>query len=302
MRAPLGLVADTVRFSWVDGPGNRFVVFLQGCGFNCVACHNPHTIPAASVRAREVSVTQLLDEIRPLEPYLSGLTMSGGEATRQAGFVRELFAAARDDASLSRLTRFIDSNGDTDVGTWQGLAPVTDGVMLDLKALRPDTHRYLTGADNARVLDSIRYLAGAGLLYEVRLLLVPGVNDSPAELRETASWLLAANPSVRVKVNAFRHHGVRAAGRGWPEADCATVDAACEVLRSAGVTGHAATEEPAAASTASGRSSGTTCPQPGRTSTSLSVAWPSQPRRSAPTTPGCSTRRRPSTGEASTTW
>lgn len=236
MRAPLGLVADTVRFSWVDGPGNRFVVFLQGCGFDCVACHNPHTIPAASVRARQVTVSQLLDEIRPIGPYLSGLTMSGGEATRQADFVRELFAQARDDASLFRLTRFIDSNGDAAESIWQDLAPVTDGVMLDLKAFRPDTHRQLTGSDNAGVLESIRYLAGAGLLYEVRLLLVPGVNDSPAELREAASWLLGVNPVVRVKINAFRHHGVRAAGRAWPEAAAETVDAACEVLRAAGVT------------------------------------------------------------------
>ena len=48
--APSGLLADVVPFSWVDGPGNRFVVFFQGCNFDCLACHNPHTIPPRTPR------------------------------------------------------------------------------------------------------------------------------------------------------------------------------------------------------------------------------------------------------------
>jgi pyruvate formate lyase activating enzyme len=91
--------------------------------------------------------------------------------------------------------------------------------MLDLKAIDPDVHRYLTGSDNAQVVDAIRQVAAAGKLYEVRLLLVPGVNDDQATLRRTVSWLLDVDPAMRVKVIGFRRHGVRAQARHWPEAD-----------------------------------------------------------------------------------
>ncbi len=215
--AVCGLVADTVPFSWVDGPGNRFAVFLQGCGFNCIACHNPHTIAAFTPRARLRSVAGVLDEIRPRAAFLSGITVSGGEATQQPEFVRALFAAVRADRQLSSLTTYIDSNGDAEPRVWHRLLPVTDGTMIDLKALDPQVHQRLTGRTNDRVLASLRLLAKAGMLYEVRLLLVPGINDADDQLRATAEFLLALDPRIRVKVIGFRAHGVRAEARSWPE-------------------------------------------------------------------------------------
>ena len=85
------LVADIIPFSWVDGPGNRFVIFLQGCNFDCKACHNPQTIPLDSVHAKRMSVDELLEQIRDAMPHISGVTVSGGEATLQAEFVYSLF-------------------------------------------------------------------------------------------------------------------------------------------------------------------------------------------------------------------
>ena len=219
MRAPPGLVADVVRFSWVDGPGNRFVAFLQGCNLNCLACHNPHTIPQHTPRARTVEVADLVEQVRPLAPFLTGVTVSGGEATLQAPFVRAFFTALRDDPGLARLTRFVDSNGAAQPDVWARLLPVTDGVMLDLKALDPDVHRRLTGADNADVLAAIGQVAAAGKLYEVRLLLIPGVNDDPATLERTVHRLRDVDPSMRIKVIGFRTHGVRAAAKQWAEPD-----------------------------------------------------------------------------------
>ena len=64
---------------------------------------------------------------------------------------------------------------------------------------------------------AIEYLTQMGLLYEVRLLLVPGHNDSDAELRRTAQWLLSVNPDIRIKVNPFVSHGVRGVARQWGE-------------------------------------------------------------------------------------
>ena len=248
-----GLITDFIEFSAVDGPGNRFVVFTQGCNLDCVACHNPYTInpcidcgdcvvscPSGALsldiagkvfwdpdtctggdtcidvceydstpKARTLAVADVLTRLRPAAPFLSGVTVSGGEATQQAGFVRALFAAIKADPKLSRLTCFVDSSGDTDSGSWDNLADVMDAAMIDLKCLDDVIHRRITGSSNARVLDSIRLLASRRQLYEVRLLLLAGVNDADDLLAETGRWLASIDPRMRVKVIGYRHHGVR---------------------------------------------------------------------------------------------
>lgn len=204
-----GFVADTITFSNVDGPGNRFVIFLQGCNFDCIACHNPQTIPLAGGDHFRTEVRDLLPRLRRAAPFLSGITVSGGEATLQPDFLVELFSAIRHDAELSRLTCFIDSNGSADEATWRRLAPVTDGTMIDLKCFDPEIHRAMTGQSNQPVLDSIRLLHDLDLLYEVRLLILDGVNDDPDLLGRTAEWLASIDTEMRVKVIGFRQHGAR---------------------------------------------------------------------------------------------
>jgi pyruvate formate lyase activating enzyme len=204
-----GFLADTITFSNVDGPGNRFVVFLQGCNFDCIACHNPQTIPLAHGDHFRTTIDDLLPRIRRAAPFLSGITVSGGEATLQPDFLVDLFTAVKANHDLARLTCFIDSNGSTDDATWQRLAPVTDGTMIDLKCLDPAIHQQMTGQSNEPVLHSIRLLHWLGLLYEVRLLLIPGVNDDPALLARTGEWLAAVDPTMRVKIIGFRRHGAR---------------------------------------------------------------------------------------------
>lgn len=216
MSRPLGLLADVVPFSWVDGPGNRFAVFLQGCNLDCLACHNPHTMPLRTPRAREVTVDDLMEQVRPLAPYLSGVTVSGGEATLQAPFVAAWFDALREDPATASLTRFVDSNGCADDAVWDLLLPRTEGVMLDLKSLDLGIHLELTGSSNFQVLASIDRLAREQRLAEVRLLVVPGHNDDEALLRRTGTYLADRAPGVPVKVIGFRPHGVRAAARSIP--------------------------------------------------------------------------------------
>ncbi len=223
MKAHHCLTADVIPFSWVDGPGNRFVLFMQGCNFNCIACHNPQTIPLQTPKAKALSIDEVITRIKNSMPYISGITVSGGEATIQFEFIEELFKTIKSTPELSHLTTFIDSNGNTPRPIWELLAPATDGVMLDLKVLDPIKHEALTGYSHEAVLGSIKFLASRALLYEVRLLLIPGINDSDQELRDTAAWLLSIDPLMRIKINAFNSHGVRASARGWRNAcedDC----------------------------------------------------------------------------------
>jgi pyruvate-formate lyase-activating enzyme len=233
-RALTGFVADTVSFSNVDGPGNRFVVFMQGCNFDCVACHNPQTIPGhgpiEGFHPEHRTVDELLASIRRAVPFISGVTVSGGEATQQAEFVCALFDALHDAPDLAHLTRFVDSNGACDLQTWDMLAPVMDGAMIDLKCLDPVIHQQMTGMDNAPVLAGIRHLHEVGLLYEVRLLLLAGVNDDADLMRATGEWLAAIDPGLRLKLIGFRSHGVREHDPPLIEPSRQALEASADVL------------------------------------------------------------------------
>ena len=278
MSSSRATVSKILTYSIVDGPGNRLVIFLQGCNFKCAACHNPHTIgacnhcgeciPACHVDAlsmvdgrivydptacdhcdaclevcpisanpmvRELSVAEILELARQHRPFLSGVTVSGGEPTRQLDFIVELFGAIKADEELAGLSCFIDSNGHLDAASWERLLPVTDGVMLDIKGFDSSTHTALTGMPNATSLASARLLHAAGKLHELRFLLVPGRTDSDAELDSLVEFVTELGADTRVKLNAFQHHGVKGAALGWDKMSEAGVDRAAGRLRAAGI-------------------------------------------------------------------
>ncbi len=262
MNAVQGLVNNTIRFSAVDGPGNRFVIFTQGCNFNCITCHNPYTITGCTscgvcVRscpedaltiepgplvlvdratctscdicidvcpddstplARFVEVASLLAEIRRVAPFISGVTVSGGEATQQPEFVDALFRAIKQDDDLAHLSTLVDSNGSAPIAVWDRLLDVMDGAMIDLKAFDADVHVNLTARDNTDVLTSIEFLADKGKLEEVRLLIVPGYNDGVETAKRTAAWLHTVDPTMKIKIIGYRSHGVRVEASHIPDA------------------------------------------------------------------------------------
>lgn len=278
MNSTRATVSKILSYSIVDGPGNRLVIFLQGCNFRCAACHNPHTIgecnhcgeciPACHVDAlslvdgriaydpaacdqcdaclevcpisanpmvRDYSVAEILELARARRPFLTGVTVSGGEPTQQLDFVIELFRAIKSDEQLAGLSCFIDSNGHLDAPGWARVLPVTDGVMLDIKGFDKPTHEALTGMTNTRSLASARLLHAAGKLYELRFLLVPGKTDGDAELDRLLEFVQELGADTRVKLNAFQHHGVRGEALGWDKMTEAGVERAAGRLRAAGI-------------------------------------------------------------------
>ncbi len=273
-------VAGVVRSSVVDGPGHRFVLFLQGCNFDCTACHNPTTIgrcdacgacvpvcphgalsfPAPGVvgfdadscdrcRAcvavcpidadpaiRVAAVDDIVDEIREVASFISGITVSGGEPTTQFDGLLALLTAIKSDAVLSRLTTLVDSNGTLPVAKWERLLPHLDGAMIDLKAGTDGLHRIITGHPIDAVRASIEFLAAAGRLAEVRLLVVPGVTDTNDELEAWAGFVRSVDPAAPVRLMAFRHTGTRERARQWPETDVAAMTRVRDRLGALGLT------------------------------------------------------------------
>lgn len=232
---PALLLARAIPASLVDGPGSRLTLFLQGCNLDCVNCHNPSLIGMSNAASWR-TIDELTERLRHEAPFLRGVTVSGGEATLQLEGVIALFTAIKTDPELARLTTLVDSNGTLDTAGWQHLAPVMDGAMIDVKAVDPQIHRRITGSGNAAVLRSVRTLYDLDRLHEVRLLVIEGLTDTPDELARYAGFLAGIDPTIPLRTMGFRHHGVRAKGRVWPETSPETVERVARTLRDLGLT------------------------------------------------------------------
>ena len=157
-----GFIHSTESFGTVDGPGVRFVVFLQGCPMRCKYCHNPDTwkMKAAGIR----SAQSLIDEYRRNAAFYTkgGITVTGGEALMQIDFLLELFRLAKEQGIHTCLdtSGITFQEGDTPYRRkLDRLMELTDLVMLDIKHIDSDAHKELTGHHNHRILAFARYLA-----------------------------------------------------------------------------------------------------------------------------------------------
>lgn len=207
-----GLINKILPFSSVDGPGNRTAIFLQGCNFDCLYCHNPETINNEySLKYNNgsdptyMSVEQVLEKINKTRAFISGITVSGGECTLQAEFLIELFR----EAHKLDLTCFIDTNGSIPLYKNQELVNLIDMAMIDLKAFNSAEHKMLTGVDNSIVLENINYMAKLNKLYEIRTVIVPGILNNEYNVHMTSSLIASSNPNIKYKLIKYRPMGVR---------------------------------------------------------------------------------------------
>jgi pyruvate formate lyase activating enzyme len=180
-------------------------------------------------------VDQLLTLIRSQMHFINGVTVSGGEASLQLPFILALFSAMQSSSDLAHLSCMIDSNGSLSLGGWLQVLPYIQGAMIDLKSWQQDTHRYITGRDNHRVFSALKLLAEQGKLYEVRLLHIPEISDFDSEIEAVASYLRALPANVRVKLNAFQHHGVTGDALTWPTCTEAKMQQLANALSQNGV-------------------------------------------------------------------
>ena len=186
-----------------DGPGLRCVFFMAGCNFRCQFCHNPDTFTHGG--SKKVSLEEAREMLLTLQPYLrkqgGGITASGGEPTLQPDFVAGLFQVAHELG----LSTALDTNGSCLPSKRNRILEETDLVLLDIKASDPALHRSLTHAPIDPTLEFGRVVAGRladkgkpGLV--IRRVLLPGINDMPAELGLLAEYLktLPVKPPIEL--------------------------------------------------------------------------------------------------------
>lgn len=170
-----GYIHSFESFGSVDGPGVRFVVFLNGCSMRCKYCHNPDTWEFGGDTFSAAEVLQKALKYKSYWGGKGGITVSGGEPMLQMQFVTELFTEAKKKGVNTCLdTSGIAFNPD-DTAETDKLLDVTDLVMLDIKHIDDEKHKELTGHSNKNILAFARYLDSKKIPVWIRHVVVPGI-------------------------------------------------------------------------------------------------------------------------------
>lgn len=196
----------------VDGPGIRFVVFMQGCPLRCKYCHNPDSwlLNGGEVR----TVDDLTEEIIKYKNYFGekgGLTVSGGEPLLQIDFVTELLKSVKKygiNTAVDTSGYTFDPQREDVVKKHEELDKYTDLYLLDIKEIFDDKHKELTGVSNAHTLAYAEWLDKRGSKMWIRHVLVKGYTDDDNELNALADYLKKFKNVEKTEVLPYHTMGV----------------------------------------------------------------------------------------------
>ena len=198
-----GRISATESFGSVDGPGIRFIVFVQGCRYRCQYCHNPETWEReGGYEATAEEIFRQAWRYRPYWKQTGGITVSGGEPLLQLEFVTELFRLAKEKG----VNTVIDTAGEPFTfeepffSTFVNLLLRTDLFLLDLKQIDDEVHRALTGVSNESALALARFLSERGKRMWIRHVLVPGWTTGEDDLSRLSDFIASLKTVDRVEV------------------------------------------------------------------------------------------------------
>ena len=188
-----GRIHSLESFGTVDGPGTRFVVFVQGCPMRCAYCHNPDTQPMQG--GTLMSPEEIIEQYLRNEPFYrsgGGLTVTGGEPLMQVDFLIDLFTVAKEH----NIHTCIDTSGiafnrknEALLSKFDKLMTLTNLVMLDIKHINPEKHVWLCEQPNENILDFAKYLEEKGVDMWIRHVIVPGITDEDEYLFKLGEFI-----------------------------------------------------------------------------------------------------------------
>ncbi len=201
-----GRIHSFESFGTVDGPGIRYVVFMQGCPLKCKFCHNRDTWEINA--GEEYSVKEVVDKILRAKPFIDesngGVTISGGEPLLQADFLIELFKKLKEN----NIHTAIDTAGSLALNnTIKELLKYTDLVLLDIKHIDEKKCIDLTGLSNKNELDLAKYLSSINKPMWIRQVLVPGITDDKFDLIKTREFINDLKTVEKVEVLPYHNLG-----------------------------------------------------------------------------------------------
>lgn len=182
-----GRIHSLESFGTVDGPGIRFVVFLQGCPLRCQFCHNPDTWEVHT--GTEYEPKQLVDEIIKYKSYMEfsggGVTFTGGEPLLQAEFILEVCKLLKPQG----ISVALDTSGFIWNDYVNEVLDYTDMVLLDIKNYDKRVYERVTGVSLSPTLKFLDYLKERDIKTWIRYVLVPGLTDNLDAVRGLSDHL-----------------------------------------------------------------------------------------------------------------
>ena len=206
----IGHIHSTESFGAADGPGVRFIVFMQGGHMRCRYCHNPDTWKMDG--GDEVTADEILKRALRFKPYWGkdgGITISGGEPLLQIDFVIELFKKAKELG----INTCIDTAGNPFTkeepffSKFEELMKYTDLLLLDLKEINPTRHKDLTGFDNSNIIEMAKYLSEINKPVWIRHVLVPEHSDFDEDLDALGDFIDTLSNVDRVEILPYHTLG-----------------------------------------------------------------------------------------------
>ncbi len=207
----VGRIHSFESFGTVDGPGIRFVVFLQGCPLRCQYCHNPDTWKAGGEEYSAEEVANRAWKYRNYFGEKGGVTVTGGEPLLQIDFVIELFTLLKEKG----LHTCVDTSGITFKKEDEGcvekhkkLLALTDLFLLDIKHIDDAACKKLTGQSNRNTLDFAKFLSENNKPVWIRQVLVPNITDSDETLTQTRAFIDTLQNVEKVEVLPYHTMGI----------------------------------------------------------------------------------------------
>ena len=207
----IGRIHSFESFGTVDGPGIRFVIFLQGCPLHCKYCHNPDTWSAGGTEYTAEAVATRALRFRNYFGKDGGVTVTGGEPLLQIDFVIELFTLLK----AQGIHTCVDTSGITfdpenavNAEKFEKLCQLTDLFLLDIKHIDEEKCKLLTGQSNRKTLAFARFLSEKGKKMWIRQVLVPNYTDDETDLKRTAEFLKTLKTVQKVEVLPYHTLGV----------------------------------------------------------------------------------------------
>lgn len=199
-----GFIHSFETFGTKDGPGIRFVFFMQGCPLRCLYCHNPDTWTMKNP-AYELTPEEAFNEVEKVKAFTrGGVTISGGEPLLQPEFILQLFKLCKADG----IHTAIDTSGFILNDKVKEVLEYTDLVLLDIKHINPDKYKTLTARPLEPTLKFMDYLSSINKPVWLRYVLVPGYSDDEKDLNDWAEYA-ARFPNVeRIDILPFHQMGI----------------------------------------------------------------------------------------------
>ncbi len=193
-------------FGTVDGPGIRFVVFMQGCMLKCKYCHNRDTWDLHS--GNLISLEELLDKIQRYKEYIlpsgGGVTVTGGEPLLQVKFLINLFKQLK----TLEIPTAIDTSGMVDItDDIKELLKYTDLVLLDIKHINDEKSKDLVGFSNQKELEFAKYLSDNNIPVWIRQVIIPGITNNEEDLLALKEFISSLKNVQKVELMPYHELG-----------------------------------------------------------------------------------------------